>query len=177
MVPYDDVGLLRPAYVDPGTGYPRYGPDQVDEARPYATLRRLQVPVDAMRAVREHTVAAVLAEHRERLQGRAAISQVTIVADDLPKSIAFYRDACDDANPESHPWRGGRRNSAWVSRASTPRTHVRSPPVLWRSKHRSAGRGSRGRPPCGTPAASTSTYTKGESEPGAEGRREDMLNQ
>ncbi|MEU0941256.1 VOC family protein [Streptomyces canus] len=84
-----------------------------------------------MHAVREHDVAAVLAEHRERLQARAAISQVTIVADDLPKSIAFYRDACDAAyheemssfqfgtypdddfflltmaNPESHPWHGG----------------------------------------------------------------------
>ncbi|GCB50456.1 VOC family protein [Streptomyces sp. NL15-2K] len=151
---YDDVGLLKPAYVDPDTGYRRYRPDQVDEARLYAALRRIQVPVDAMRAVGEHGVGAVLAEHRERLQARAdsltklietvdrymekglpvktrRISQVTIVADDLPASVAFYRDAFDAAyhqeissfqfgtypdddfflltvaNPESHPWPGG----------------------------------------------------------------------
>ncbi|RPF30396.1 DNA-binding transcriptional MerR regulator [Streptomyces sp. TLI_185] len=151
---YDDVGLLAPAYVDPDTGYRRYRPNQVDEARLYAALRRLEVPVDAMRAVREHGVGAVLAEHRERLQARAdsltslietvdrymekglpvktrRISQVTIVAEDLPASVAFYRDAFDAdyheeissfqfgtypdddfflltvANPQSHPWQGG----------------------------------------------------------------------
>ncbi|GAA4628565.1 hypothetical protein GCM10023196_045440 [Actinoallomurus vinaceus] len=152
---YDDVGLLRPAYVDPDTGYRRYRLDQVGEARLYATLRRLQVPVDAMRVVRERGVEVVLAEHRERLQARAdslaqlietvehhlekgllvktrRIAQVTIVADDLPTSIAFYRDAFDAsyheeissfqfgaypdddfflltvADPERHPWPGGR---------------------------------------------------------------------
>lgn len=151
---YDDVGLLKPAYVDPDTGYRRYRSDQVDEARLYATLRRLQVPVEAMRAVGEHGIDAVLAEHRERLQARAdsltklietvdrymekglpvktrRISQVTIAADDLPASVAFYRDAFDAAydeeissfqfgtypdddfflltvaSPESHPWPGG----------------------------------------------------------------------
>lgn len=151
---YDEVGLLKPAYVDPDTGYRRYRPDQVDEARLYATLRRLQVPVDAMRAVGELGVGAVLAEHRERLRSRAdsltnlieivdrymekglpvktrRISQVTIVADDLAASVAFYRDAFDAAfheeissfqfgtypdddfflltvaNPDSHPWPGG----------------------------------------------------------------------
>ena len=59
------------------------------------------------------------------------ISQVTIVADDLPASVSFYRDAFDAAyheeissfqfgtypdddlflltvaNPDSHPWPGG----------------------------------------------------------------------
>jgi DNA-binding transcriptional MerR regulator/predicted enzyme related to lactoylglutathione lyase len=151
---YDEVGLLRPAYVDPDTGYRRYRPDQVDEARLYATLRRLQVPVDAMRVVRERGVDTVLAEHRERLGARAdslarlieivehyiakglsvktrRIAQVTIVTDDLPTSIAFYRDAFDAsyheeissfqfgtypdddfflvtvADPERHSWRGG----------------------------------------------------------------------
>ena len=115
---YDEVGLLTPAHVDPGTGYRRYRPDQVGEARLYATLRRLQVPVDAMRAVRERGVDAVLTEHRERLRARAdslaqliesveryrekglpvktrRIAQVTIVTADLPTSIAFYRDAFD----------------------------------------------------------------------------------
>jgi DNA-binding transcriptional MerR regulator len=151
---YDDVGLLNPAFVDPATGYRRYRPDQVDEARLYAALRRVQVPVDVMRTVVDRGVGTVLAEHRQRLQARAAslarlietvdrykemglpvktrrISQVTIVAEDLPASIAFYRDAFDAAyhqevgsfqfgtypdddfflltvaNSESHPWPGG----------------------------------------------------------------------
>ncbi|WP_329253595.1 VOC family protein [Actinoallomurus sp. NBC_01490] len=115
---YDDVGLLTPAYVDPGSGYRRYRPDQVSEARLYATLRRLQVPVDAMRTVRERGVHAVLAEHRDHLLGEAdslaqlietvehylekglpvrtrRIAQVTITTGDLPTAIAFYRDAFD----------------------------------------------------------------------------------
>ncbi|GLY89800.1 VOC family protein [Actinoallomurus iriomotensis] len=120
---YDEVGLLTPAYVDPDTKYRRYRPDQVGEARLYAALRRLQVPVDAMRTVRERGVEAVLSEHRERLRARAdslaqlienverhlekglpvktrRIAQVTIVTDDLPTSIAFYRDAFDAAYHE-----------------------------------------------------------------------------
>ena len=71
-----------------------------------------------MRAVRERGLDAVLAEHRERLRAKtdsparlietvehylekgipvktSRITQVTIVADDLPTSIAFYRDAFD----------------------------------------------------------------------------------
>ncbi|GAA4238349.1 hypothetical protein GCM10022254_53930 [Actinomadura meridiana] len=115
---YHDVGLLIPAHVDPDTGYRRYRHDQVAEARLYATLRRLQVPVEAMRAVRGRGLEAVLTEHRDRLRGRAdslnqliesveqyiekgmpvkthRIAQVTIVADDLAASVAFYRDAFD----------------------------------------------------------------------------------
>lgn len=90
----------------------------MSEARLYATLRRLQVPVDTMRAVRDRGVDAVLAEHRERLRAKAGslaqlietvehylekglpvntrrIAQVTITTYDLPTSIAFYRDAFD----------------------------------------------------------------------------------
>jgi DNA-binding transcriptional MerR regulator len=115
---YDDVGLLTPAEVDPGTGYRRYRLDQVEEARLYATLRRLQVPVEAMRSVRDRGIDAVLTEHSERLRMKAdtlaqlietveryrqkglpvkthRIAQVTIVTADLATSIAFYRDAFD----------------------------------------------------------------------------------
>jgi predicted enzyme related to lactoylglutathione lyase len=107
-----------------------------------------------MRAVRERGLDAVLTEHHERLRARAdslarlietveryrekglpvktrRIAQVTIVTDDLPTSIAFYRDAFDAsyheeissfqfggypdddfflvtvANRERHPWPGG----------------------------------------------------------------------
>ena len=36
---YDDLGLLRPAEVDPGSGYRRYAPDQLAQSRLVATLR------------------------------------------------------------------------------------------------------------------------------------------
>jgi predicted enzyme related to lactoylglutathione lyase len=112
------------------------------------------MPVESMRAVRHRGIDAVLAEHRDRLQAQAdtvqqlittvdryleaglpvktsRIAQVTIVADDLATSIAFYRDAFDAAyheeissfqfgaypdddfflltvaNPRRHAWPGG----------------------------------------------------------------------
>ncbi|QKW34278.1 MerR family transcriptional regulator [Actinomadura sp. NAK00032] len=115
---YDDVGLLPPAHVDHETGYRRYAREQIGQARLYAALRHLHMPVDAMRAVHERGLGTVLAEHRERLRAQAdslaqlietvehyiekgmpmttsRISQVTIVADEPQTSIAFYRDAFD----------------------------------------------------------------------------------
>ncbi|MGH3239531.1 MAG: VOC family protein [Spirillospora sp.] len=115
---YNDVGLLAPAQVDPDTGYRRYGQDQISQARLYAALPQLRMPVDAMRAVHERGLVTVLAEHRERLQAQAdspaqliatvdhhiekgmpvntsRITQVAIVADEPRTSIAFYRDAFD----------------------------------------------------------------------------------
>lgn len=119
------VEALRPrgtADADPATGYRRYREDQIAEAHIYARLRRLQMPVEAMRAVPSAGVHAVLCEHRTRLPAQAdavaeligtvdlylekgmpvkatRISQVTSVADDLASSIASYRDAFD---AESH---------------------------------------------------------------------------
>jgi DNA-binding transcriptional MerR regulator len=59
----------------PATGYRRYRNDQIAEARIYARLRRLQVPVEAMRAVPSAGVHAVLTEHRARLLAQATPSQ------------------------------------------------------------------------------------------------------
>ncbi|MEU8957237.1 MerR family transcriptional regulator [Streptomyces sp. NPDC048518] len=42
---YDELGLLRPAVVDPVTGYRRYAPDQLDRARLVGWLRRLGMPL------------------------------------------------------------------------------------------------------------------------------------
>ncbi|MFK4065735.1 MerR family transcriptional regulator [Streptomyces sp. NPDC029674] len=42
---YDELGLLRPARVDPVTGYRLYAPDQLDRARLVAWLRRLGMPL------------------------------------------------------------------------------------------------------------------------------------
>ncbi|MFJ2832901.1 MerR family transcriptional regulator [Streptomyces sp. NPDC087263] len=42
---YDELGLLTPARVDPVTGYRLYAPEQLDQARLIAWLRRLGMPL------------------------------------------------------------------------------------------------------------------------------------
>jgi DNA-binding transcriptional MerR regulator/predicted enzyme related to lactoylglutathione lyase len=120
---YDEVGLLRPAYVDPVTGYRRYRPDQLHQARLICALRRVDLPVEAVREVLddERALRPVLGRHRQQLVDRAdalsrmvgavdhyiengvtvpelktpRIVQVTIDVTDLAGSIAFYRAAFD----------------------------------------------------------------------------------
>jgi DNA-binding transcriptional MerR regulator len=117
---YDQVGLLRPAVVDPATGYRRYRPDQVRRARLIGGLRTVDLPLDAVRQVLDDpdpvTRQAVLARHREQLSERAhilsrmvrrldryiehgvdmpqvtspRIVQVTISVRDLTEARAFY---------------------------------------------------------------------------------------
>ncbi|MFD4786800.1 MerR family transcriptional regulator [Streptomyces sp. NPDC058459] len=48
---YDELGLLRPARVDPYTGYRYYAVAQLDRARLVAWLRRLGMPLAEIRAV------------------------------------------------------------------------------------------------------------------------------
>lgn len=47
---YDRIDLLRPAEVDPATGYRWYHPDQVAQARLVWLLRSVELPLDAVRA-------------------------------------------------------------------------------------------------------------------------------
>ncbi|MFE9093303.1 MerR family transcriptional regulator [Streptomyces sp. NPDC007264] len=46
---YDRAGLLVPAWVDPVSGYRWYGPEQLDEARLLARLRRAGMPLADLR--------------------------------------------------------------------------------------------------------------------------------
>ncbi|WP_217246914.1 MerR family transcriptional regulator [Streptomyces sp. AC602_WCS936] len=48
---YDELGLLTPARVDPVTGYRRYAPEQLEQARLVAWLRRLGMPLARIRQV------------------------------------------------------------------------------------------------------------------------------
>ncbi|MEU8024167.1 MerR family transcriptional regulator [Micromonospora harpali] len=48
---YDEVGLLRPAAVDPESGYRLYDPAQLERARLIASLRRIGMPLAEIRAV------------------------------------------------------------------------------------------------------------------------------
>jgi serine/threonine protein phosphatase PrpC len=50
---YDELGLLRPARVDPVSGYRFYEPDQLERARLVAWLRRLGMPLARIRRVCE----------------------------------------------------------------------------------------------------------------------------
>ena len=46
---YDELDLLRPAEIDSGSGYRRYAPSQLEQARLVAWLRRLGMPLAAIR--------------------------------------------------------------------------------------------------------------------------------
>jgi DNA-binding transcriptional MerR regulator len=97
---YDEVGLLRPAMVDPATGYRRYRPDQVPRARLIGALRKIDLPLDAVRQVVDApdptTSTAILVRHRQELLARAhALSRMVRTVDhyiehgvDMPQSTS-----------------------------------------------------------------------------------------
>jgi DNA-binding transcriptional MerR regulator len=79
---YDEVGLLRPAAVDPETGYRSYSPDQVQRAEAIRRLRRLEVPLDDLSILLEThdpaLVRRVLVDHQRRTAIRAAELKVVL---------------------------------------------------------------------------------------------------
>src|SRR5262245_24006493 len=72
---YDEVGLLKPASVDPATGYRRYQPGQINQARLICALRAVDLPLDAIRDVLADpggdAARKALHRHREQLRNRA----------------------------------------------------------------------------------------------------------
>jgi DNA-binding transcriptional MerR regulator len=122
---YDEIGLLTPASVDPSTGYRRYRPGQISQARLICALRAIDLPLDMVREVlaapESEGAREVLRRHREQLLKRAQaltqiartvdryvkqgvampdlkvprISQVTINVTDLARAITFYQAAFD----------------------------------------------------------------------------------
>jgi DNA-binding transcriptional MerR regulator len=73
---YDELGLLRPAAVDPETGYRSYASAQAGRAEWIRLLRRAELPLDEIATLVETddpaVVRAVLVEHRRRTAIRAA---------------------------------------------------------------------------------------------------------
>jgi DNA-binding transcriptional MerR regulator len=71
---YDEVDLLRPAWVDPVTGYRSYGADQLDGARTIVRLRDLEVPLETIRAYLAtddpDERRRLLLDHRRRIEAR-----------------------------------------------------------------------------------------------------------
>jgi DNA-binding transcriptional MerR regulator len=85
---YDDIELLTPALVDPDTGYRRYAPEQLDQARLICGLRGVDLPIDEIRAVLGQRPAAgvqsALDAHRLRLVAQLReVSQRVRAVDEL----------------------------------------------------------------------------------------------
>ena len=68
---YDELGLLRPAYVDPSSGYRYYRPAQANQAEAIRILRSVDMPLEEIGAVLAdgggEPVTKRLGRHRERL--------------------------------------------------------------------------------------------------------------
>jgi DNA-binding transcriptional MerR regulator len=73
---YDELGVLRPAAVDPDTGYRLYASGQVERAEAIRLLRRLEVPLDdvatLLASADPATVRSVLLDHQRRTALRSA---------------------------------------------------------------------------------------------------------
>jgi effector-binding domain-containing protein len=71
---YDELGLLRPAFVDPSSGYRYYRPAQANQAEAIRILRSVEMPLEEIAALLAEAggepVAKRLAMHRERLEAR-----------------------------------------------------------------------------------------------------------
>jgi len=73
---YDELGLLRPAFVDPSSGYRYYRPAQANQAEAIRILRSLEMPLEEIGELLAEgggePVAKRLRLHRERLEARLA---------------------------------------------------------------------------------------------------------
>lgn len=107
---YDAAGVLRPAYVDPATGYRWYTSRQVDTARLVASLRQAGLPVSELVTVlaAPREAVAALARHRRRLEEDLAAAcahldaaadllaqpgRCTVASKDLVAAVAAVRHA------------------------------------------------------------------------------------
>ncbi len=87
---YDQLGVLTPAYTDPESGYRYYHADQVREANLIRFMRRMDMPLTAIRKVLASSPddAEHLAyEYLHRLEARAARARLTI-----PNFLSALRD-------------------------------------------------------------------------------------
>ncbi len=105
---YDEIGLLVPEAVDDETGYRFYGPDQVAAAEAIRRLRRLDLPLDEIRAVLEAgdggAIRDVLVGHQRRLamrrvETRAALTELQSLIDGKETVMGARSESLD---PEAH---------------------------------------------------------------------------
>ena len=80
---YDAEGLLRPAVVDPDTGYRYYTPEQSRDAVTISMLRTLDVPVATIRTLLEadqNQRTAILEGERTRLARELVVRQAALAS-------------------------------------------------------------------------------------------------
>ena len=139
---WDAEGLLIPANVDPATGYRRYRPDQVTQARAIAALRELELSVPAVRALLEADDAgdraAILAQEKTRLEARTARLQRALHR----LSMVALSASTGPPAPSTPP----RATETSRSTAATPEKEIHvptppPPPTLDPATHRALGVG------------------------------------
>jgi DNA-binding transcriptional MerR regulator len=81
---YHSVGVLDPAEVDPETGYRRYATNQIPTAQVIRRFRKLDMPLDEIRAVLNApdlaTRNALIAAHLSRLEDDLARTQSAVAS-------------------------------------------------------------------------------------------------
>ncbi|PWI18580.1 hypothetical protein DI272_33925 [Streptomyces sp. Act143] len=91
---YDELDLLRPARVDPDTGYRYYTPAQLEQARLVAWLRRIGMPLARVREV------CALAPDAAAREIRAYWARVEAETDRRRDLAAFLIDHLSTGRPE-----------------------------------------------------------------------------
>jgi DNA-binding transcriptional MerR regulator len=160
---YDEIGLLKPARVDPTSRYRYYRLDQVHDARVVRALRALDLPLNEVRDILEsndaaHTRACLVA-HRDRLSADAQmlseqlatldhyiekgvsvpalkgnrIVMVNIPVDDLERSGRFYEALLDIEFAEERHGDGPLHLNATFGEWNTPSWFLLS---LWPNSDR-----------------------------------------
>jgi DNA-binding transcriptional MerR regulator len=139
---YDELDILRPAWVDPETGYRSYRRDQLEAARTIVRLRDLEVPLETIRAYLATDDPAerrrLLADHRGRIEARTfRLQRVLHVVGQLadPQSTATNTtteastmsaatlDTLTDLDPATHRALGvALFNHTWTLLEKTDRT-------------------------------------------------------
>jgi len=99
---YDELGLLRPARVDPDTGYRSYSTDQLVRGRTIRKLRELDVPLSEIGALLDGGASDLrgrLLVHQRRLALRAAQTRHALAV--LQRLIEGKEDLMDDLTVDS----------------------------------------------------------------------------
>jgi DNA-binding transcriptional MerR regulator len=126
---YDEVGLLAPAAVDPGTGYRLYAPEQRARADAILRLRRLELPLDDVAALLDTDdpalVRRVLVDHQRRTALRSA--ELKVVLQNLQPLIdgkeTLMETPAEALDPEAHRRLGGDLfNKTWTLLEKASRT-------------------------------------------------------
>jgi DNA-binding transcriptional MerR regulator len=98
---YGELGLLRPAYVDPVTGYRYFAPEQVADAAAIRRLRFLELALDEIREILEAddpvSTRARLVSHRAKMAELAATTEQILA---LLQRIIEGKEALVPAAPD-----------------------------------------------------------------------------